>query len=334
MAEHEIIAPVDLCLPGGKLNRDAIGWTSYPWHNTDRIGRGWYGWGRNKRWEYWGFITPTHLIGITVSSIDYASVNAVWVLDRSTLTGIDETSVTPFSGAVTLPGTLRGGPATARTKTLDIDIDEVDGGTSIQAKTDRVTINLVTERDAEHQALGVVVPWTYRLFQYTVKDVALRVRGTITVDGQEFEVPRAESWAVLDHGRGRWPYRMTWNWGAGCGVVDGRVVGLQIGGKWTDGSGSTENSIVINGTLHKISAELDWQYDQSNYMAPWRMTGDGVDVTFTPYYERVAQTNAFVVSSNTHQCFGHYSGSVTLTDGTVLSVDGLEGWAEHVQNRW
>lgn len=334
VAEHEIIAPVDLCLSGGKLNRDAIGWSRYPWHNTDRIGRGWYGWGRNKRWEYWGFVTPTHLIGVTVSSLDYASVNQVWVLDRSTLTEIDETSISPLSGAVTLPGTLRGGPATARTKTLSIDIDEVEGGTSIQATTDRVLINLVAERGSDHEALGVVVPWSYRLFQYTVKDVALRVHGTIRVDGVEFEIPRAESWAVLDHGRGRWPYRMTWNWGAGSGVVDGHVIGLQIGGKWTDGSGSTENSIVIDGTLHKISAELEWEYDLENLMAPWRMVGEGVDVSFTPFYQRSAASNAVVIASKTEQCFGHYAGTVTLSDDTTVSVDGLVGWAEHVENRW
>src|SRR5690606_23325261 len=39
-----------------------------------------------------------------------------------------------------------------------------------------------------------------------------------------------DSWAVLDHGRGRWPYRISWNWGAGSGRSHGRVVGLQVGG--------------------------------------------------------------------------------------------------------
>src|ERR1051325_8683196 len=38
--------------------------------------------GRNKRWEYWGVVTPTHVLALTVSSLDYAAVHEVWVLDR------------------------------------------------------------------------------------------------------------------------------------------------------------------------------------------------------------------------------------------------------------
>ena len=50
---------------------------------------------------------------------------------------------------------------------------------------------------------------------------------TVTVDGVIHEVPEGQSWAVLDHGRGRWPYSVTWNWAAGYGSVAGRRVGLQ-----------------------------------------------------------------------------------------------------------
>ena len=49
---------------------------------------------------------------------------------------------------------------------------------------------------------------------------------------------------------------MRWNWGAGSGVVDGRVIGVQVGGRWTDGTGSTENALVVDGRVHKISEEL------------------------------------------------------------------------------
>ena len=53
--------------------------------------------------------------------------------------------------------------------------------------------------------MGVVVPWSPPLFQYTVKDVARPAAGRLWVDGLEHAVPAGESWAVLDHGRGRWP---------------------------------------------------------------------------------------------------------------------------------
>lgn len=37
--EHEITDPVDLCLPSGRLNRAAVGWTRGPLHRTG-LGRG------------------------------------------------------------------------------------------------------------------------------------------------------------------------------------------------------------------------------------------------------------------------------------------------------
>ena len=64
--EREITEPVDLCLPSGRLNRAAVGWTRGPLHRTAMTG-----WGRTKRWEYWGFVTPTHVIALTVADLDY-----------------------------------------------------------------------------------------------------------------------------------------------------------------------------------------------------------------------------------------------------------------------
>ena len=315
-----------------------MGWTRVPLHNTDRIGQGSYGWGRNKRWEYWAVTTPTHILALTVSSIDYAAVHEVWVFDRATQRSLGGSAFGVLGGSVTLPGTLGAGPARATTKDLTIEIDELPTGTRLQASTTQgdapLSFDVIAERPVGHESLGVVVPWSTRLFQYTVKDVARPAHGTLTIDGQEFSVPAGESWAVLDHGRGRWPYSMRWNWGAASGVCDGRVLGLQIGGKWTDGTGSTENALLVDGRLHKVSEELTWEYDVEDWLAPWRIHGELAELTFTPFYDRVATTNMLVLSSNTHQCFGHYTGWVALHDGGRIRVDGLLGWAEAVRNRW
>lgn len=96
VVEREITAPVELCLPNGRLNPDAVGWTRSQLHNTDRIGRGFYGWGRNKRWEYWCVTTPMHILALTVSSLDYAAVHEVWVFDRATETPYGYSAVSPL----------------------------------------------------------------------------------------------------------------------------------------------------------------------------------------------------------------------------------------------
>lgn len=49
--------------------------------------------------------------------------------------------------------------------------------------------------------------------------------------------------AVQNVGRGVWPDANRWNWAAASGrSTDGRLVGLQFGGKWTEGTGATENA--------------------------------------------------------------------------------------------
>ncbi|CAM2906526.1 DUF2804 domain-containing protein [Prescottella defluvii] len=332
--EREVTAPVSLTLPDGHLNPAAVGWTRTPVITTDRVGRGRIGKSRNKRWEYWAVTTPTHVVALVVSDIDYAAVHGIWLLDRATGRTVSYDAIGIGGGSATLPGTLGAAPVRARTRALRIDIDEVAGGTRLRARGKRVEIDVIAHRPDGHECLGVVVPWSDTLFQYTVKDVARPATGTIRVDGVAAVVPDGESWATLDHGRGRWPYAVRWNWGAGSGRTDGKVIGIQVGGKWTDGTGSVENALVVDGHLSKISEELVWTYDRDDWMAPWRVTGDTVDLTFTPFHLKESVTDLKVFSARTHQCFGHWSGKVQDDTGAWVRADDLVGWAEDVHNRW
>ncbi|PVU83151.1 DUF2804 domain-containing protein [Cellulomonas sp. WB94] len=330
--EREITEPVDLCLSSGRLNRAAVGWTRSPLHRTAVTG-----WGRTKRWEYWGVVTPTHVIALTVADLDYAAQHQVWVLDRVTGVEVDTVAVVPLGRGVVLPASSGGGPVRAHAKGLDITIDDGDLGTRLRAATGRVEVDLVASVPEGHESLGVVVPWSDRLFQYTLKDVARPVSGTLVVDGVRHDVPADASWAVLDHGRGRWPYSMSWNWGAGSGTVDGLVVGVQVGGRWTDGTGSTENALLAGGRLHKCSDELVWEYDRADWLAPWHVhdqARERVDLTFTPFHERASRMNLLVVAAETHQCFGTWTGWMADDAGTRVRVDGVTGWAEEARNRW
>ena len=328
MALREITEPVDLCDRRGRLNPAAVGWTRTPLHRSNLRG-----WGRTKRWEHWGVVTPRHVVGLTVSSLDYAGVHGIYVLDRATGIETRRDVVAPLAARAQLPEHSGGGPVRAAAGGLLISTDDSLESTRLHARADGVQVDLVVERPEPHESLGVVVPWSERLFQYTVKDVARRVAGRMVVAGQEHRVEAEDSWAVLDHGRGRWPYAVTWNWGAGSGVVDDVVVGLQLGGQWTDGTGASENALVVDGRLHPLDELLEWDYDTRDPSRPWRIRGQHVDVALEPFHQRVATTNLGVLASHTHQSFGHWSGHVVV-DGRQLPVDGLVGWAEEARQRW
>ncbi|WP_204164718.1 DUF2804 domain-containing protein [Nocardioides daejeonensis] len=335
MFERELTGPASLTLPSGYLNRDAVGFMRTPLLTTDGIGRGRVGAGRNKRWEYWAVTTPSHVVAVVVSDIGYAGVNGLWVLDRGTQEAINQDAITPLGAGVHLPGTLGRGFATVDTSTLKVQIEEVPGGTRIRARSGRIEVDVLARRPEGHECLGVVVPWTDRLFQYTVKDVARPATGSLRVDGVDHTLPAGETWATLDHGRGRWPRRVHWNWGAGSGRTDGRVLGLQVGGQWTVGTGSCENALLVDGRLHKVSEELTWAYDVEQPLAPWRVTGETVDLTFVPEYDKHTVTDLRLISSHTHQCFGTWSGRVLATElGEWVRLADVFGWAEDVRQLW
>ncbi|MBE7325828.1 DUF2804 domain-containing protein [Nocardioides sp. Y6] len=326
MTEREITEPVDLCLPDGRLNPAAVGWTRTPLHRANLKG-----WGRAKRWEYWGIVTPTHVVGVVLSSLDYAGVPSLYVLERATGREWAEDGLVPLGRGVVLPEVSGRGLARTSGGGVRITLDQRPDSTSIAAQAGAVEIHLDVPLPPGHESLGVVVPWSETRFQYTVKDVARPVSGTLTIEGVTHEVGEG-SFAVLDHGRGKWPYSMTWNWGAGYDPA--RRVGLQVGGQWTDGTGSTENALFVDGRLHKISDVLEWSYDRADWLKPWHVGGPRVDATFTPFHERVATTNLVVLAGETHQCFGHFSGWATTDDGERVSLDGLVGWVEEARNRW
>ena len=84
-----------------------------------------------------------------------------------------------------------------------------------------------------------------------------------------------DAWATWDFGRGRWPRTVVWNWGSGAGVSDGRRIGLQLGGKWTDGTPMTENAIFVDGRCHKLGEVLDWSYEPGAWLSPWKVRNLG-----------------------------------------------------------
>lgn len=324
--EPEITSAVDLCLPDGTLNRDAVGWTRHPLHRANLRG-----WGRSKRWEYWCVQAPDWALSVTVSHIDYLALHQVWFVDFTTGEQIDAGAIVPLARGPVLPGRSGGGPARARTKKLAIDLIPNTQGVRLVARTDRVDADVQILRPDGHESMAVVIPWSEKQFQYTEKDNTLPASGKVVVDGRDYPLPEGQTWAVLDHGRGKWPYSTTWNWGSASGEVGGHVVGLQFGGKWTEGTGMTENALCIDGRVSKISQELQWGYN--GWLDPWTVRGDDVDVTFHPRFERATKTNVGVIFTEVHQCFGHWTG-VVRAEGVEYTVDGVRGFAEEAQMRW
>ncbi|MDQ3157972.1 MAG: DUF2804 domain-containing protein [Actinomycetota bacterium] len=327
MAVREITEAVNLCLPNGRLNRDAAGFTRTPLHESNLRG-----WGRNKRWDYWGIVSPRFVLGMTVASLDYAHASQLYLHDRETGKTFAADSATIGPGDVLVPD--RRPPMVVMEDNHKAKLRFLDesGRTVLRASSKHVEINLSVAQGGD--CLGVVVPWSDRRFQYTLKELARPVEGTIEVNGEAFTIGPDDAFAVLDRGRGKWPYKMSWNWAAGSGIVDGKRIGLQMGGRWTKGTGVADNGLFVDGHLSYWDDELEWTYSLAKKSSPWRVQGQNVDATLTPFHRRHASTNYGIVATSAYQAFGVWSGSAVDDEGTSHSLDGLTGWAEQAHNRW
>ncbi|NUP04953.1 MAG: DUF2804 domain-containing protein [Polyangiaceae bacterium] len=342
-AELELLKPVDLCTRDGRLNRAAVGWSREPVHRADIPAP----WGRRKRWDFWGVVAPGCVMNLTVADLDYLGMVDVWLLDRSTLKTFTCSVPVPLARGIELPDKVAAQPIRFEGRAAWVSIDEETKGTRLRvdarAGGHRLEADVLVTRPAAHESLSVVIPWSDKHFQLTTKDVSRPAEGYVRWGNTRYGLAADDgaSYGVLDYGRGVWPYRSNWNWGAAAGRARGTNgavrLGLQLGGKWTVGTGMTENALFVDGRLSKISEELTWNYDPRDWLRPWTIrtpASDRVDVTFTPVYDKKTRVQAVAVESRVDQCFGTYSGTVVDDAGSRITFDALFGWAEEAMWRW
>ena len=66
-------------------------------------------------------------------------------------------------------------------------------------------------------------------FYYNQKINCMRASGTVSVRGRSYAFEPADSFAVLDWGRGVWTYSNTWYWGSASGEAEGVPFGFNLG---------------------------------------------------------------------------------------------------------
>lgn len=333
--EPELTATVSLCGPDGHLNRNAVGWSRQPLHRCNLPPE----LPRKKKWNYWAVTSSDFLFSATIADIEILQLGGAYVFDRRTKYHFEKT-VFQAPGTIAIPETTSGDMLVEQ-QAMRVALTDEGTGTRIRVETDdfegeRLEADIVVRRPEGHETLNVVIPWSDVQFQYTSKQNTLPASGYVQIGGtrHEFSEP---SFGCLDYGRGVWPEHTLWNWGSASGVQNGRTVGLNLGGQWTDGTGMTENGICVDGRLTKISEDLVFDYDTSARMEPWRVrtaVTDRIDLTFEPEFERVSEAEQGGMTVSAHQMFGCYAGRMVADGGDVVEVRDLFGWIEDHEAHW
>ncbi|MEW6778013.1 MAG: DUF2804 domain-containing protein [Bdellovibrionota bacterium] len=335
--ERELTEPVNLCLPDGKLNPEAVGWSRRPVQRCNLSGS----WGRKKRWDFWCMTSPECALQFTYANLDYFGLASVALTDFETHRFVEHAAIVPFGSGFKQPEKVGGWDISFDRMGLKLNVREEKNGTRFGAtfrniKRETLEADVFIEYPKNHETLSVVIPWSDSRFQFTSKHNTLPASGYVKAKGRRYEFAQ-NSYGCLDYGRGLWPYKTVWNWGSASGTSDEKTVGLQLGGKWTDGTGMTENALCVDGRLHKLGEDLVWEYDRKDLKNPWRITAPKtrrVDLTFRPLLTRSLKLPLLVAGAELHMGFGHFSGTVLTDERKPVHVEKLLGWAEEFTGRW
>lgn len=174
-------------------------------------------------------------------------------------------------------------------------------------------------------------------FFLTQKLNCMPVGGYFEVGGRKIEPDPQNTFAVLDWGRGVWPYKNTWYWGNGSQYIDGKLFGFEITWGFGDEENATETALFYDGKCHKIGRVDVEKNPKGNWMEPWVFhSEDGrFEMTMTPMFDNVTGKIVLgLLGANCHQVFGKWNGKVVLDDGKVLEIKDMFAACEREENCW
>ncbi len=311
--ERELVEAVALCDGEGRLDRAAVGWSRRPLHRCNLRGR----FPRKKRWDWWGLTDEKWFVTLLVADIDWVGGALLDVVDLASGRRFLRLAPRPFGAGVRLPDEVGGAPIRVDGARLHVEMAPEDGVVRLRARSSGFTLDVAVDRRGR-DTLNVVVPWDERRFQFTSKQIGLPAAGTMTWGGRAIEFRGVGN---LDFGRGTWPSETRWNWAAGFGGG----VAFNLGGRWTDGTGITENGLFVDGALRKIADAVAFT-DGGDAWRIQSVDADSVDLTFTPLHRRHVGVG---VGPRLDWCAGRFRGRVL--DQPIVD---LFGWAEDFSARW
>ncbi|MDP8254883.1 MAG: DUF2804 domain-containing protein [Candidatus Alcyoniella australis] len=297
---------------------------------------------RLKEWDYYAVTTPQCFFSVTVANIGYIGLVFAYMIDFESLRIDHAQAVTPLGLGCTMPRSSENGDIRFRWPGVSIEMLRKVGRREIKVDWRRFKDNkplhaeLSIEQPEQFESIVMVTPIGERRFYYNQKINCMPTSGELTLGRERIEFQPDQALATLDWGRGVWEYSTFWNWASASGFLSkNTTIGLNLGSGFGDLSAATENCFFINGTMHKLGW-VDIEYDNSNYMLPWRFTeADGrLDLTLKPFVDRGENLNLGLLATRTHQMFGRYEGFVIDEAGKKIKVKDLIGWAEEHKARW
>ena len=342
--QHEITRAIPLLDSKGNLTEPGYAKKLLPVYRRADIKAGKM---RIKEWDYYLVNNGRFALALTVDDNGYMGLDSISLLDFENGW---EITTSPMSfmplGKLGMPETSASGDVRHGGKKHSISFENDGSGKRVlTARMDGfgpegALLASIELFDEPEDSMVICTPFDKPgHFYYNQKINCMRAKGEVVYDGKPYVFDPSDSFAVLDWGRGVWTYHNTWYWGSASGELNGVPFGWNIGYGFGNTSAASENVLFYNGKIHKLSEvrfEIPMKDGKEDYLHPWNFSSDDgrFQMKFIPVLDRAACTSVGVIKSDQHQVFGHFTGQVTLDDGTPLPVQNFFGFAEKVENKW
>ena len=303
---------------------------------------------RIKEWDYYLIYNKRYAVALTVADNGYMGMLSASVIDFNAKKEKTSSIIELLTlGKYNMPQTSKRG---------DVDVKNNQGSFAFVHDKDKrrltaeykkfdgdkgLTVD-ITLFDEPHENMVIATPFKDKpkAFYYNQKIVGFKAKGSIKYGNEIIEFDEKDSVGILDWGRGVWTYKNTWYWSSATGYIDGHKIGFNLGYGFGDTSNASENMVFYDGYASKLD-EVNFEIHQTangknDYLMPWKITSNNgaLELTFAPILNRHSDINLLVLRSNQNQVFGKFSGKIKLSDGTILEIKELLGFAECVFNKW
>ena len=342
--QHEITTAIPLLDERGNLTEAGYAKKLLPVYERSKV-KG--GFARLKEWDYYYVGNDRFGIALTIADNSYMGLDSISFLSfEGTPWEVTKSPMRIFTmGKTNLPATSERGISRISGKGYSLSFTVGDGKRHLLAHMadfkDGKAIDIDVTLTAEpEESMVICTPFPKEgHFYYNQKINCMRAQGTVKLGEKVYTFDPAESFGVLDWGRGVWTYHNTWYWGSASGLVDGVDLGFNIGYGFGDTSAASENMVFYGGKAHKLSQvkfNIPMKGGKEDYLSPWTFTSDDgrFEMDFVPVINRASCTDVKLIKSDQNQVFGRFTGTVALDDGTRIAVKDLFGFAEKVENKW
>jgi hypothetical protein len=341
----ELNHPGMLLSPDGSLAQ--IGWSRQPLLDCNLEAAHFYSIRafqrlRIKRWDYYAVFTPRTFFSATIADLGYAGNVFVYIMDLESGELHEEGQVIPFGKGILLPRNSTEARSYFQNEKvcLEYQVESTCRKVSVAWPDFHngrgIMVEIILNCPPGYESMAIVIPIGKKRFYYNRKINCLPAEGTIQYGKSIERLDPAVCAGSLDWGRGVWEYQSYWNWASSSGfLLDGRTIGLNLGCGFGDLSRAGENALILGNRIHKFE-QVMFDYTPGNYMKPWKFSDveSRLDLTFTPFKERVAQTKLGIIDSEVHQLFGSYNGKAVADNGEIIKIQDLIGFAEEHHARW